>query len=331
MDRNDNWYYNPSFPSSDYGGVDDKMIIKAPPQRRRLNTPAVIWAVLIPYGCFLVTCAFMTFSVHYYHPLITGVLITLAFVLSISLSIKAFAAWKGSEDEEVSVVNYNPSWYLFLACTCMLAVTVGTILGEACFTQMAKYFDVKDLGKANGLDPTTASGKAYMDSGIILWSNSTVVDTSLAIGFKDKDVYCVAPLSVNLLGRNVVNAGPPLPLASYDFWVAGTNCCNGYPKDFGCGLNTLSLNDERSGLRIMDSSKLLYYRLAVQQAEVEFGIHAEHPLFFSWLEDPESVIDAYFNAALTGFAAASTGYLLFQVLLVAIALWWYTKQERQMH
>lgn len=331
MSRNDNWYYHPNFLPSDYGGVDDKLIIKAPPQRRRLNTTAVVWAVLIPWGCFLLTSAFMTFSVHYYHPVITGILVTLAFVFAITMSFKAYAAWKQSEDEEQSVLSYNPTWYLFLACTCMLAVAVGTIIGEICFSNMSNYFDLKDLGKANGLDPTKASGKAYMDSGVILWSNTTVVDTSLAIGFKDEDIYCVAPLSVNLLGRNVVGAGPPLPLASYDFWVAGTNCCNGYPKDFGCGLNTLSMNDERSGLRIMDNSKLLHYRLAVQQAEAEFGIHAEHPLFFSWLADPDSVIDAYFDAAVTAFGAASTGYLLFQVVLVSIALWWYTKKEREMH
>lgn len=240
-----------------------------------------------------------------------------------ALVIKAYTAWKSSESETESVGNNNPTWYLFLACACTLACFLGTILGAVWFRSMSLYLDWKDLGKINSIDPSSATGKEYMDSGMIVWSNNTDVVTSLAIGFKDTDIYCVAPVSVFADGSAV-------PLASYDFWVAGTNCCNGYPKDFGCNMDKVTLTSEHGGLRIMDSNRQMHYRLAVQQAQAEFGIHSDHPLFFEWVQNADGVIDGYYNSAFTGFVSGLAVYLILQVFLVATTLCWYTKRETEL-
>ena len=46
-------------------------------------------------------------------------------------------------------------------------------------------------------------------------------------------------------------------------------------------------------VRLTNDEDHPYYRLAVQQAEVKFGIKAVHPLFFTWSRDPEHVAAQY--------------------------------------
>merc|ERR1712226_1286683 len=94
--------------------------------------------------------------------------------------------------------------------------------------------------------------------------------------------YCVAPIVQKNLSMPVTH--------SYDFWVVGEDCCSTTSSDFRCGQwrNPAA----RSGIRVLDTHDSMYYRLAVQQAETLYGIVSTHPIFFTWVEDPQAEVSS---------------------------------------
>ncbi len=97
----------------------------------------------------------------------------------------------------------------------------------------------------------------------VYFADNTRLDTSRSMGFKNLDLYCVAP---------IVNGNSALE--SYDFWAIGLNCCSGVSSDFRCG--EWNNPHARSGLRLMRDDQRPFFRLAVQQAA------AAHKLKVGW-------------------------------------------------
>merc|ERR1719401_3051346 len=94
------------------------------------------------------------------------------------------------------------------------------------------------------------------------------------MGFKDKNMYCVAPIVT----------GSAIP-ATYDFWVVGKNCCSpppvpGVGRSYHCG--AFNQPKTTAATRLVDNQARPFYRMAVQQAEARYNIRANHPLFFTW-------------------------------------------------
>lgn len=115
---------------------------------------------------------------------------------------------------------------------------------------------------------------------VFFFADGTGLDMRKAMGFKNLDIYCVAPI---IKGDD--------KLAFYDFWAVGMNCCSGVSADFRCG--EFNNPHARSGLRLMQSEQRPFYRLAVQQAEAAYNIKATHPIFFHWMQDPVAETDIF--------------------------------------
>merc|ERR1719401_1668359 len=109
-----------------------------------------------------------------------------------------------------------------------------------------------DLNTVENVSPAAVGGKAYMDASTLIFTKGTYVDKTRALGFKDSDTYCVAPITIG-----------DVPFAVYDFWAVGVNCCNPFGGDCWCG--AMGSPTANTGLRVMDNSKRAFYRLAVQQ------------------------------------------------------------------
>merc|ERR1719183_3474586 len=144
-----------------------------------------------------------------------------------------------------------------------------------------------------------------MDAGSVNFVNTTFVNTKMGMGFRNDEVYCVAPIT-----------SVQEPLASYDFWAVGMNCCSGAAADFQCG--DYNNPHAHAGLRWMKDSQRAFFRLAVQQAEATYGIHAQHPLFFSWVQDPVAEQNSYRADGMKFYTLGMFGYFFIQLFFVAV-------------
>lgn len=280
--------------------------------RKRLNLLAMILNVLIPWFLFTLTLALFSFSIRYKDPA-TCLLIALTLMLFF-VGCPFCCIWldklKNSEYAEHFHHDNGPMWYKALAYFSLIAILAGIIDGQFNFdTSLERAYDYDNLQTYRDIDPTIYLGSQLPDAGVITFTNDTFIRTNLSMGFKDDDMYCVAPI--------VSARANPSTTKVYDFWAVGKNCCSGNYADFHCeGYNKVSLH---GGLRLLDMHARPYYRLAVQQAESTYHIGTKMPLFFIWGEDPADYIENAKQRGYTKFMIDVCFAFIIQCLIVAIA------------
>lgn len=197
----------------------------------------------------------------------------------------------------------------FLTVTSLVGWIVAFLAGGSNYTSfMRPYYDVNSLNVYPSVDPSKYTGSQLMDAGMVHFTPGSALRLDHSIGFKNEDVYCVVPIT----------AGPNSSQSTYDFWAVGTNCCSAHMPDYRCGEYTNPLANW--GLRLMDDSKKDMFRLAVQQAEASFNLNAPHPIFFYWLSDPTSEVNAYQDDGFKYFMMFVCGAFSVQLFLVLCCL-----------
>ncbi|CAD7950836.1 unnamed protein product [Amoebophrya sp. A25] len=172
------------------------------------------------------------------------------------------------------------------------------------------YYDVTDLKTYPTMDVSTTNGKDVMDAGIVYFGQGTEIDFSRSWHFKHRTVYCVAPLVKK------INGIPQLETGSLDFWVVGQDCCSTSSSDFRCpGYDNARA---RAGIRILRGDPLSFYRLAVQQAETQYGFISTYPIFVEWVEDPVFQLENVKSKGLAAYFTLLFGSLLFQMIMVCM-------------
>jgi hypothetical protein len=246
--------------------------IFTPGKRRRMNLVAICANILVPWILFCVIYAIMSFNIHYQRPTLAWMFVALGFVL---VAVAGFLAYRTKQR------GSDPMWYTFATIAMLVAVIMATICGDMNFWyNMQPFFDIENLNTYPSVNPAREKGQQLMDAGRVYFAEGTVLDMRKAMGFKNLDLYCVAP---------IVNGQQQL--ASYDFWAVGINCCSGVSSDFRCG--EFNNPQARSGLRLMRDDQRPFFRLAVQQAEAAYNLKATHPLFFYWMQDPVAAMNLY--------------------------------------
>eukprot|EP00933_Yihiella_yeosuensis_P035053 TRINITY_DN2850_c0_g1_i3.p1 TRINITY_DN2850_c0_g1~~TRINITY_DN2850_c0_g1_i3.p1 ORF type:complete len:253 (+),score=31.04 TRINITY_DN2850_c0_g1_i3:159-917(+) len=229
----------------------------------------------------------------------------LAVLIAVFLAFKTTLRWSNGQ-----LLDF-PFWYVFIASTCALAYIVGVWYAKINYTDNFLAFSaLLNLAHAHNVDPSTMPTARYMDVGSVTFVPGTKIDFKKYVGFKNSDVYCVAPIVHEKSGdKNLRSA----TLGSYDYWAVGLNCCSG--DGFKCG----QYNDPKahSGMRLMREDQRGFYQLAVQEAAATYGIRANNPLFFYWVEDPREAIGDIKATAITywriGMVAFAAGHLLLTV------------------
>jgi len=270
-----------AMPYSTFGaaGSFDKMQGQAfmPGKRKRLNGLAIVLNTLLPSTAFAISGWAFAFTMHYEQPMYTWSLL----VLFLLISMISFVMGRCNRQ-----AAGQPMWYTFFASTLALASLLGALLGEYLFHYtMEGAFNFQSMSSYPAVNPAKQKGQEIMDAGRVYFSSGTKLDLSKSMSFHNFDEYCVAP---------IVNTD--IELASYDFWAVGINCCNqGRDGLFRCG--EYANIHARSGLRYMDQVKQENFFLAVKQAEAAFGIKAQHPLLFTWAQDPLAMINTKVSSA----------------------------------
>jgi len=270
---------------------------------RSLNYLGVLACLIVPCVIFSVVDALRTFTVQYNNAHLVNVVCCALLVLISLLGLVAFVIvyQKAGGSQE-------RSWLVLIFLTSCAAWVVAYVVSDLNYeANMQPYYDLQQLNVYTSVDPATYSGIQLMDAGRMTFTPGSHLDLSRSVGFMNKDTYCVAPV----VGPGMVNA------TTYDLWAVGTNCCSGQGPDFRCG--EYSNPYARSGLRLVDSDKKGFFRLAVQQAEADYNIQARHPVFLYWMQDPLAEINAYQDDGYKYFALGLSCFFLMQLLLVVTA------------
>lgn len=238
--------------------------------RLYMNIVPMFINVFAPWGLFVLCCGLCAFSFMYRHPGAVGVILCIAFIIVILVAITAVQA---------RIRNPEPTWLSVAAVLLLIALIFGTITGLTLYFKFTHHnMQLFDLKVTNNVDASRQRGHDIMDAGIAYFTPGTTIDNRQSWHFKRAPggtMYCVAPIMTNNLVPNS---------QSYDFWAVGKDCCAVGASDFRC--NAWRVGGAHAAIRVLDDEDMSYYRLAVQQAEGVFGIHAREPLLFEWHADP---------------------------------------------
>jgi len=279
--------------------------IFTPGKRKRINMVAICINIFLPWMMFCGIFAALSFSFHYENPSAAWGLVGLGLVCVL---ISGGLAYRKSAH-----LDRDPMWYKFVTITLLLAVILAAVFGDMNFwTNMQPYYDIDNLNNYPSVDPSTEKGQQLMDAGRVYFSDGTTLDLNRAMGFKNLDLYCVAPI---VKGDEV--------LESYDFWAVGLNCCSGVSSDFRCG--EFNNPHARSGLRLMRDDERPFFRLAVQQAEAAYKIQATHPLFFYWMQDPVAEMNSYRDDGFKYYLIGIFSHFSFNLFCVVCACFGFSR------
>lgn len=260
-----------------YGGAKTPF---STPQRRTSYT--MIAAVLfLPWLIYVTVFCLNSTSINFNSPDLVNVL---SYIVLALIQVIAYAAVKLWWRRTAGALQ-EPLWYSFLYAFCMAAWFVAGEAGHINFTNnLAPYMELNRMNVYSGVDPWSARGQQLMDMGQIQFAEGSHLDLSKSIGFRNSDIFCVAPIVS-------ANTTATTSLETYDLWAIGLNCCSGHVPDFHCG--EFNVRNARSGVRLLRDDQRAYFRLAVKQAEAAYNIVASHPVFMYWMVDPTSEINAY--------------------------------------
>lgn len=286
--------------------------------RQRLNVVAILISLFVPWLLFCVMFWTMSFWLHYKNTFLCAIVVLVGFLIVVGIGIAAWDAMKKKRMGGVQLApflvdadvrKHAPTWLVFLFITSLVAWVAGVVGGDVNYFQhLEPYYDVNNLNTYPNVDPSLMRGQQLMDAGRIMFSPGSKLDLSRSMGFKNQDLYCVAP---------IVGGSDPKHLSSYDFWAVGKNCCSGNRADFHCGM--FNNPHAGAGLRLMRDDHRAFFRLAVQQAEAAYAIKAHHPLFFHWTQDPIGEVNEYMDTGYRYFLLGIFTYFIFQLFLVTVA------------
>jgi hypothetical protein len=236
-------------------------------------------ALLVPTLIFAIVMATSALSIHYTSTSIVYVVDVLAFLVVCVFGALYYINYVNDKDS---------SWFALTFLMTGIAIAVAIPLGSLVYKNSTRpYLDTVALNVYTNVDPTTTGGNEMMDAGQVTFVPSAVVDGEHSMGFVNFITYCVAPITI----PSAVSEG-----TIYDFWAVGTDCCSGgLSGNFACG--SVSNASAHSGLRLLDESERNYYRLAVQQATLAYGLRAVHPVFFEWVDDPATALQVVHSRA----------------------------------
>lgn len=280
-------------------------VMHGPLAKKKLDGRSLVIAFAVPYLIFVLTFVSMCYGVRHDSPGtaygIAAVLLCLAFLFG---CLAADVAQRRRRN-----VMLDPTWFLFIFVTSLLAWGLGLLAGDQNYTtNLKEYYDYIGLRRVSNVDPGAQLGKELMDAGTIQFAPGSSIDTAKSMAYREGRVYCVAPIV----------SYDQSPLLAYDFWAVGVDCCSSAQSngmDFQCG----DVFSSEGGLRNFNDADRSYFLLAVMQAEAKYGIHSSHPIFINWMPNPAGRITDHRKDGDNFSYWCCGAYFAIQALLVAIA------------
>lgn len=288
--------------------------------RNALNGLAIVISFLVPWSVFCITSALFAFNWHWTHPICCYFMAALVFALGVATpGALACSHWMKKRKGDP---GYYPAWYTVLAVACLVAFVAGTVVGGMTYSNFLQpYYNLEHMAVYKHVEPYRFTGEELMDAGRIEFANTTKLFLGRSMGFKNTDIYCVAPIvtATNSAWKDWYSQKGK----SYDFWAVGKNCCSGNQADFHCpGFGDPSAS---GGLRLMSSTDRAFYRLAVQQAEATYKITASHPLFFQWVHNADEEMRSFQSDGISSYLMGMLFYFVFQLFVTIVVTLLFSK------
>lgn len=282
-------------------------------ERKRLNVVAILLSLFVPWLMFCFLFAALSFRIHYERPVLCWFLVFVVFICGVVLpAVVAYIATRRRKSYE-EYDEAEPTWWRLFAFMSALAFVSGLVFGFLNYSlYMESAYDLQNLATYKDVDIQGMKGEQLMDAGRVTFAKGTRLDLHLSMGFKNVDVYCVAP---------IIN-GMAAPV-TFDFWAVGKNCCSGVQADFHCG--AFRDPNANGGVRLLHDEDRPFYRLAVQEAEATHKIEAKHPIFFLWGEDPIRRTDDFQHSGYVNYFLGCAAYFGLQAFIVGFAVLAFSK------
>merc|ERR1719201_613928 len=89
----------------------------------------------------------------------------------------------------------SASLMTIVGISCFVAWSVGYFGGDHNYQSLLRpYYDINQLNTYPNVDPLAYSGTQVMDAGKINFAPGSQIQLKYSQGFKNGDVYCVAPI-----------------------------------------------------------------------------------------------------------------------------------------
>lgn len=293
-------------------GHEEGMTVQRRPQNKshlffekwRLNGTILLKAIiclLVPPLIFFWTTIFLSFQTHFTHPKRVWLIAWLAIIPVF------FTAWATLRNYKMGL---DVRWAVASTILFGVAFSGGMLLGDINYLlNMHHFYFLSSLKSYSNIKPAEVSGTQLMDAGRVQFAEGTKLMINMGMSFTMGDTYCVAPISAS-------SSGPPL--ASYDLWAVGKNCCRSDNPTFACG--EYQNIDARSGVRQTNEDERLYFALAVQQAEAAYNIEAAHPVFFHWVEDADATMQQYYSVGFRSWVFLIFSHMTMNALVVLLLM-----------
>jgi len=184
-----------------------------------------------------------------------------------------------------------------------LAVFLGAVTGMNAGESYMSHFYAISFGQEYENVLASSQGAAYADAGKVFFASGSRVDPEKSIGFKDKMVFCAAPVMDKNQNRQ-----------SVAFWAVGYDCCDAR-GNFKCG-DTKGHGGVRAppdGLLVQD--RVMFMKAVSQAAAVNDLQVDEDVILLHWVKDPDAAaVEKFFSALGADFIGAGLFALLVLIM-----------------
>mmetsp|Transcript_42618 Transcript_42618/g.90223 ORF Transcript_42618/g.90223 Transcript_42618/m.90223 type:complete len:307 (+) Transcript_42618:86-1006(+) len=250
----------------------------------------IFTAVVVPWIAFAASSGLLVFAFHL-RPILVCV------TLALFLFVAAFVIYL----EQTVFRTWKSTGFLVIFAVCC-GVAGGTLLYG---TYLKQVNSISSLRRYDNVLPSEpAAGR--QDAGKIFFAHGSRADVFRSVGFKDKDTYCVAPISVDN-DDSVVQ-----------YWAVGVNCCRAR-EDMWC--DDVGSPGVRGALRVPQGPRFVAgatgqlaqdnFRKAIALAEIEYGLQsADDALFVTWHRNPDRLESDLWRFAMGAWTVELAVYAL---------------------
>lgn len=190
-----------------------------------------------------------------------------------------------------------------------VGVFLGSVAGiNADESHLSQFYAIRFGQKYENIKAITP-GAAFTDAGEVSLANSSTVHGSKSVGFKDKLVFCAAPIIDKAQGRKPIS-----------LWAIGYDCCDPRGK-FKCGDGEAG----RKGVRAPpDGIFHVDHGLFLKAVSLSAAVHnldvGQDIILLRWVKDAdEEALRKFFAAVLTVLLGAAL-FAIFVLVMTGIGL-----------